>query len=97
MTEIDVKTEQDVNRGWAFGVQVRDGGRTFDYDVTLSWSDYDHWCRGQSAPSQVVKAIFEFLLLQEPASAILPKFDCSVVRRYFPAIDQELPGLIGRA
>ena len=38
-----------------------------------------------------MKAVFEFLLKKEPASSILTDFDCSVIRRYFPEVDRELP------
>jgi hypothetical protein len=39
----------------------------------------------------VVEAAFKFLLQREPAADILPKFDCSVIRRHFADIDAELP------
>ncbi|MBI1375680.1 MAG: hypothetical protein GC159_23460 [Phycisphaera sp.] len=94
MAEIDVKTEQDQGRGWAFEVDVTDAGQTHCYDVTLSWSDYDLWCHGQVAPERVVRAAFRFLLEREPASAILSRFDCAVIRRYFPDVDKLLPGML---
>jgi len=91
MAEIDVKTETDSDRGWTFDVELRDNGQTFTYEVSLSWSDYDLWSHGQFAPERVVQAAFRFLLEREPASAILSKFDCGVIRRYFPDADRELP------
>ena len=92
MTQINVKTENESPRGWAFAVELTDNGTTHQYDVTLSWSDYDLWSHGRVAPERVVKAAFEFLLDNEPASAIMSKFDCAVIRRYFPEVDSELPG-----
>lgn len=94
MARIEVKTEEDGPRGWSFGVEVEDGDRTRDYSVTLSWSDYDLWSHGQVAPERVVRAAFEFLLRREPAASILSRFDCAVIRRYFPEVDQELPKLL---
>ncbi len=92
MTTIQVTTEQDSPRGWRFTVDLQADQQNRRFDVTLSWSDYDHWSHGRVAPEKVIEGIFRFLLDKEPASAIMPKFDCAVVRRYFPQVDRELPG-----
>lgn len=94
MTEIEVGTEQETTTHWAYEVRVFDQGRTYRFDVTLSFQDYDLWSRGRVAPSRVVEKAFEFLLANEPPVAILEKFDCSVIRRYFPKVDKELPGML---
>jgi hypothetical protein len=94
MPSIDVKTEEDSPRGWTFQVEVGEGATTHVYHVTLSWSDYDLWSRGQVAPERVIRAAFEFLLAREPAQSILSRFDCAVIRRYFPEVDRELPGIL---
>ena len=94
MPEINVKTETEHERSWTFNVEVQDGGTAHEYDVTLNWSDYEHWSRGQVAPEKVVHAAFEFLLQREPATAIMKKFDCAVIRRYFSDVDKELPKLL---
>lgn len=94
-TEIDIQTETESDRGWRFNVSLFSDGRKHDYDVTLSWPDYDHWSHGRVPPEQVVRAAFRFLLDREPASAILGSFDCAVIRRYFPEVDQELGGYLG--
>jgi len=91
MAEIEIGTETEESNGWRYPVRVFTEGKTFDYDVTLSFADYDHWSHGRVPPSRVVEAAFGFLLDKEPASAILSKFDCSVIRRYFPEVDAELP------
>jgi len=92
MPTIHVKTETDSDHGWTFAVELidEDGGH-HEYDVKLSWSDYDHWSHGRVAPERVVEEAFSFLLEREPASSILSKFDCAVIRRYFPEVDRELP------
>lgn len=94
MAEIEVGTETESGNQWAYDVRVFAGGRTHEYAVTLSFSDYDHWSRGRVPPSRVVERAFEFLLEREPATSILPKFDCSVIRRYFPEVDKELPKML---
>ncbi|MEM1353946.1 MAG: hypothetical protein AAGC44_09135 [Planctomycetota bacterium] len=92
MPEIEVGTETESTNHWSYQVRVFGQGRTHRYDVTLSFQDYDLWSRGRVAPSRVVEAAFEFLLDHEPATSIMSRFDCSVIRRYFPRVDQELPG-----
>ena len=94
MAEIEIGEETEEQNGWSYPVRVFADGKTREYAVTLSWSDYDLWSRGRAAPSKVVERAFEFLLEREPADAIMGKFDCSVIRRYFPEVDRELPKLI---
>ncbi|MEM8738997.1 MAG: hypothetical protein AAGG38_11055 [Planctomycetota bacterium] len=94
MPEIEVGTETEATASWAYDVTVFDAGRAHRHRVSLSFQDYDLWCRGRVPPSRVVEAAFKFLLQHEPADAILQKFDCSVIRRYFPAVDAELPKLL---
>jgi len=92
MATIRIESETDSRHGWTFAVEVLDdAGGDHRYTVTLSWSDYDHWSHGAKPPERVVEAAFEFLLDREPAGSILPKFDCAVIRRYFPEVDAELP------
>jgi hypothetical protein len=92
--QIDVKTETESNRGWTFDVEVRQDGDRHRFDVTLNWSDYDLWSHGRVAPQRVIVATMEFLLRNEPPQAILKKFDCAVIRRYFPQVDRELPAML---
>ncbi|MHB1156200.1 MAG: hypothetical protein ACYC26_05100 [Phycisphaerales bacterium] len=91
---IHVKTETQAQRGWIFAVEILDDGQTRDYTVSLDWSDYDLWSHGRVAPEKVIDAAFRFLLQREPASAILPKFDCALIRRYFPEIDTQLKNML---
>ena len=92
--EIEIGPETQGKNCWTYQVRVFQGGQTFDYDVTLGWMDYDLWSHGRVAPNRVVRAIFEFLLSRESALSILPRFDCALVRRYFPEGDGELPKLL---
>ena len=95
MAEIEIGEETEGENQWSYDVTVYDNGRTHRYQVTLSFQDYDHWSHGRVPPSQVVRAAFAFLLDREPAGSILSKFDCSVIRRYFPEVDQRLPNYLG--
>ena len=94
MADIEVGEETEAENHWAYDVRVFDCGRTYDYRVTLSFQDYDLWSRGRVAPSRVIESAFKFLLANEPAGSIMSKFDCSVIRRYFPKVDQELPEML---
>ncbi len=94
MAEIEVGQETEADNHWAYDVSVFDAGRKHDYRVTLSFQDYDLWSRGRGSPSRVVETAFRFLLANEPAGSIMAKFDCSVIRRYFPHVDQELPEML---
>lgn len=88
---IEVGAETEGKNHWSYDVRVFDQGKVHSYHVTLSWVDYDLWSHGRVAPQRVVHAAFVFLLENEPASAIMKRFDCSVIRRYFPNVDTELP------
>ncbi|MDX1683155.1 MAG: hypothetical protein R3336_08545 [Phycisphaeraceae bacterium] len=94
MSEIDIKTEEEGDRHWRYTVELFHEGRHQTHQVTLSWSDYDLWTHGRVPPERVIEAAFEFLLEREPASAIMSEFDCSVLRRYFPEVDDRLPTLL---
>ena len=94
MADIEVGVETEHATHWSYEVRVFADGRTHDYAVTLSFQDYDLWSRGRVSPSRVIESAFKYLLANEPATAIMDKFDCSVIRRYFPKVDQELPGML---
>jgi len=94
MADIEITTETEGSNHWTYEVKVYDNGRRHAYDVTLSWPDYDLWSRGRVAPQEVVQKAFEFLLEREPADSIMAKFDCSVIRRYFPDVDKVLPTML---
>lgn len=94
MAEIEIGEETEASNHWAYAVSVFADGRKHDYAVTLSFQDYDLWSRGRVSPSRVVEAAFKFLLANESAGSIMSKFDCSVIRRYFPEVDQALPEML---
>jgi hypothetical protein len=74
MTSIEVRPEG----GSAFHVAV--GERSFA--VTAAEALVAE--TGAPDAAALVRASFEFLLEREPAGSILPRFDLSVIARYFP-------------
>jgi len=92
--KIEIGQEREGNNQWSYDVAVHDGSQAYEYTVTLGWSDYDLWSRGRTSPSKVVEAAFRFLLEKEPADQIKSRFDCSIIRRYFPEVDRNLPGML---
>lgn len=90
--EIGQETERDTH--WAYDVRTFADGKTREHRVTLSFQDYDLWSHGRVPPCRVVDACFRFLLSHGPATDIRDRFDCSVIRRSFPAVDSELPSMI---
>jgi hypothetical protein len=78
--------------GWVCEVAVEHEGERSRHSVSVSESDLRRWGRGQGdeAVEDLVRRSFDFLLEREPPSSILPRFDLSVIQRYFPEYDQEL-------
>ena len=44
-----------------------------------------------------LEAAFRFLLDREPKEAILGRFDVTVISRYFPEFERELPHYLSRS
>ncbi len=94
---IHIDREVEAHQGWRYEVRLTLGEVGLHYEVTLSWAEHDLWSHGRVPPEKVVRAAMKFLLQREPAEAIMSKFDCAVIRRYFPEVDRELPKLIGQS
>ena len=78
-----------------FEVRVREGGGETRHVVTLSAADLARLGAGKGG-AELIEAVFAFLLDREPKEAILRQFDVSVVGRYFPAFERELPRYLAR-
>ena len=74
-----------------FEVVVREPASQSRYHVTLEPSLWQRLVAGRFPPERVLQAAFAFLLDREPKEAILARFDLSVVSRYFPDFERELP------
>ena len=96
MTQIEIVSEEEGQRGWTFRAQVIDQhGALTRYDVTLSWADYNLWsASGTDEPSSVASAVVRFMLARLQPDELAASFDASVARRMFGDADEAIPGLI---
>jgi hypothetical protein len=69
--------------GHSCQVEVSDARSTTRHRVRVSKKDLEQWGRGRPV-EQLVRDSFAFLLEREPKESILPEFDLSVIKRYFP-------------
>ena len=78
--------------GWVCDVQVEARGESSRHSVTVSAAELARWGGGddEAAVEDLVRRSFDFLLEREPPSSILPRFDLSVIQRYFPEYDQQM-------
>jgi hypothetical protein len=61
-----------------FEVVVREGKSETRHHVTM-------------CPERCLEAVFRFLLDREPKESILKRFDVTVISRYFPEFEREMP------
>ena len=87
---IDVALVKDADP-LEFAVVIREGGGETRHDVTMARGLHQRLTNGGQTPSACVQAAFGFLLDREPKEAILPCFDISIISRYFPEFERELP------
>ena len=78
-----------------FDVEVAEGRGATRHRVTLSAADCARLAAG-ATPERLVEAAFRFLLDREPQESILASFDLSVIARYFPDFERELPRYLKR-
>ena len=79
-----------------FAVTVRDGKGETRHSVTMSQQVCARLAAGAETSERVVEAAFRFLLDREPKEAILSRFDITVISRYFPEFERELPGYLSK-
>ena len=86
MVLVQAKSEGD---SWRCLASVDDGGRRTEHVVTVRPADLERWASGSNrdAVEDLVRRSFDFLLEREPPSAILGRFELSVIQRYFPEYD----------
>ena len=89
---------QRVGEGYPlnFEVVVREGKGETRHRVTISEVKSKQLTAGKHAPERCLEAAFRFLLDREPKESILARFDISVISRYFPEFEQELPRYLSR-
>jgi hypothetical protein len=74
-----------------FEVVVRDGEGETRNHVTMSREVCNRLTAGRYTPEACIEAAFRFLLDREPKESILGRFDVTVISRYFPEFERELP------
>ncbi len=74
-----------------FEVIVREGKGETRHDVTMSRETCERLTAGKHTPEDCLEAAFRFLLDREPKESILSRFDVTVISRYFPEFERELP------
>ncbi|MCC2111006.1 MAG: hypothetical protein KDJ16_03120 [Hyphomicrobiales bacterium] len=80
-----------------FSVTVREGTSETHHTVTMAARDFERLSAGSHAAPAVIEAAFRFLLDREPKEAILGHFDITVISRYFPEFERELPGYLAKS
>ncbi len=88
---VRVEAEPDAG-GWVCQVQVDHAGEHSQHTVKVSAAELGRWGGGdqQRDVVELVERSFEFLLLREPPTSILRRFDLSAIQRYFPEFDREI-------
>jgi len=80
-----------------FEVVVREGNGETRHHVTMSRDTLRRLGGGRHTEEQCVEAAFRFLLDREPKESILGQFDVTVIVRYFPEFEHELPRYLAQA
>jgi hypothetical protein len=80
-----------------FEVVVREGKSETRHHVTMSQETCERLAAGKHAPERCLEAAFRFLLDREPKESILSRFDVSVISRYFPEFERELPRYLSQS
>ena len=79
-----------------FEVVVREGQGESRHHVTMARQTHEQLTSGRYAPEASLEAAFRFLLDREPKESILGRFDVTVISRYFPEFERELPRYLAR-
>ncbi len=80
----------------AFEVIVREAEGETRHEVTMSRATYERLTAGEHTAERCIEAAFRFLLDREPKESILRRFDVTVIARYFPKFERELPRYLSR-
>jgi len=80
-----------------FEVVVHEGSGETHHHVTMSRDMCDRLTAGKHSPERCIEAAFRFLLDREPKESILGRFDATVISRYFPEFERELPDYLSRS
>jgi hypothetical protein len=90
-------TPCDSGSGFAFDVIVREPGGESRHHVTMDRAIYERLSAGRHTPQQCLDAAFRFLLDREPRESIMGRFDVTVISRYFPDFERQLPRYLSQS
>ena len=79
-----------------YQVLVREGRGESRHEVRVAAATRDKLTGGQHSAEALLEAAFRFLLDREPKESILGRFDITVIGRYFPEFERELPSYLDR-
>ena len=88
MIQVRLTAERDP---FTFDVVVSEGKDETRHHVTMSQEMCERLTAGKHTPEHCLEAAFRFLLDREPKESILTRFDVTVIARYFPEFERELP------
>jgi len=80
-----------------FEVIVHEGESDSRHHVTMTRQTYEGLTAGKCTPEHCLKGAFQFLLDHEPKESILARFDVTVISRYFPEFERELPRYLSQS
>ncbi|MEH2506844.1 hypothetical protein V1290_005655 [Bradyrhizobium sp. AZCC 1578] len=67
------------------------------HHVTMARETCERLTKGAHTPERCIETAFQFLLDREPQGSILRRFDITVISRYFPEFERELPRYLSRS
>ncbi len=82
--------------GNEFEVRIKDARGETRHRVTMSPETFKGLTDGRADECQCIQAAFRFLLDRENKEQILDRFDVTVISRYFPEFERELPRYLAR-
>jgi hypothetical protein len=87
VASIDIRPNEDHH----YTVQVTEGDNRTSHRVSVPSELMEKWDLDPGSEEAVVRESFAFLLEREPATSIMSEFSLSVISRYFPEYEEELP------
>lgn len=94
MHSIEVEEKEKLPNGWTFEVTILDGDESTNHEVELTNSDYEELTDNQVPPELLVEKCFQFLLAREEKERILPEFNLTEIKLYFPEFDEVISEML---
>jgi hypothetical protein len=94
MYSVEVEEKEKLPNGWIFEVTVIDGDESSSHEVELMDSDYSELTDEQVAPELLIEKSFHFLLAREDKENILPAFNLTEIKLYFPEFEEAVSEML---